>query len=185
MITIDDYRTAVEFLAKHKLNFDIKNKGDDYAEIILTNIFVNSTKTIRIAANDLRNKVVDSPEYQDALCSFLSKEGTTLKIIVAHLPDSFNEISNNNIYRRLRLHPAFEEGRISIRIAGKDRFFLNDRPINFCVADGTMYRIENDIDKRTAICNFGNQDKAIELESIFDRAFSTINDDFDLKKVFK
>lgn len=184
MFTIDDYKEAVSYFASRKQNFSIKNEGDDCARVIFTNIFLNASKEIRIAANTLRNNVVDSPEYQDALTSFLSREGATLHIIIHNLPDNVGEKTNTNVYRRLFLHPAYKEGRVVIKNAGTDRFFIEKKPVNFCVADGIMYRLENDIVKRTAICNFGNSDKAVPMEKVFDEVFNSLDANVDLNQYF-
>ena len=91
MVTIDDYRKAVEYFAINKRNFNINNEGDEYAKVIFTNIFANAKKTVRIAANTLRNTVVDSPEYQDALDQFLFRQDSQLYIIISHLPETARE----------------------------------------------------------------------------------------------
>ena len=185
MFSIEEYKEAVSFLACSHRNFNIKNEGNDYARVILTNIFFNATKSIRMAANTLRNSIVDSSEYLDSLDSFLGRSGATLQIIVHHLPDNARENSNSNIYRRLCLNPAYDEGRIKVKSAdGRNRFFLGERPINFCVADSLMFRMEDDVEKRTALCNFGNESKAKELELAFDTIFEEIPSIINLKELF-
>ena len=184
MTSLEEYRQAVEYLAKEKMDFDIHNEGNDCAKVIFANIFVNAKQTVRIVANTLRNEVVDSPDYQDALDSFLSNEKAELKIIINHLPENAKEDSVNNIYRRLHRHPSYLAGRIQIREAGRDMFHIGDKPANFCVADGTMSRIERDVVKRNALCNFGNKDRAVKLEEIFDRGFSSIQNVVDLNQLF-
>lgn len=184
MTSLEEYRQAVEYLASQKKDFDIHNEGNDCAKVIFSNIFLNAKKTVRIAANTLRNEVVDSAEYQDALDAFLSNEGAELKIIIHNLPESATEDSSSNIYRRLYRHPSFLTGRIQIRNANGDLFRLGVKPVNFCVADGVMSRIENDVVKRNALCNFGRKDRAAKLEEIFDRGFSSIQDVVDLKLMF-
>lgn len=184
MFSMEEYKEAVRYFASKKKNFDIHNEGNDCAKVIFTNLFLNASNEIRIVANTLRNPVVDSPDYQDALCSFLAREDSTLHIIINHLPDTVGDATNQNIYRRLYLHPAYKEGRIIIKNAGRDRFFLRKKPVNFCVADGLMYRVENDIEKRTAFCNFGNPEKAEPLERLFDNVFDKIEDKVDLNNYF-
>lgn len=184
MTPIDEYRQAIEFLASQKLNFDIHNEGDEYAKVVLSNIFMNARNFVRIAANSLRNVVVDSQEYLDALCIFLGRGNTLLNIIISELPENASEESNFNIYRRLFLNPAYAEGRIHIKNAEKSLFSLDEKPANFCVADGLMYRIENDIVKRTALCNFGNKTRALKLEDVFDKGFNNLENEVDLNNLF-
>jgi len=184
MASIEEYRKAVEYLAAQKRNFDIHNEGDEYAKVIFTNMFLNARKTLRIAANTLRNSVVDSPEYLDALDSFLGRECTTLQIVISHLPDNASENSNYNIYRRLWLNPAYSQGRIHIKNANRSVFHICGTPANFCVADSLMYRIENNIERRTALCNFGNSSRAKLLEERFDEGYNSIEQELDLSLVF-
>ncbi len=183
MASIEEYCKAVEYLAAQKRDFDIHNEGDEYAKVIFTNLFLNARKTLRIAANTLRNPVVDSPEYLNALDSFLGREGTTLQIIISHLPENASEDSNFNIYRRLRLNPAYSQGRIHIKNANRYVFRIGETPTNFCVADSLMYRIENNIDRRTALCNFGNSSRARLLEERFDEGYNSIEQELDLSLV--
>lgn len=184
MTSLEEYRLAVEYLASQKKDFDIHNEGNECAKVIFANIFINAKSTVRIAAKTLRNDVVDSSEYQDALDSFLSNEGAVLKIIISCLPENATEDSPNNIYRRLQRHPAYLSGRIQIRNANRDMFHLGTQPANFCVADGIMSRIENDVVKRNALCNFGKKDRAAKLEEVFDKGFSSIKDVVDLNQLF-
>lgn len=184
MTSLEEYQQAVEYLASQKKDFDIHNEGNDCAKVIFSNIFMNAKKSVRIAANTMRNDVVDSPEYQNALDAFLSNEGAELKIIIRKLPDNATEDSSNNIYRRLYRHPAYLSGRIQIRNANRDLFHLGAKPANFCVADGIMSRIENDVIKRNALCNFGRKERAIKLEEIFDQGFSSVQEVVDLKQLF-
>lgn len=184
MESMEEYRRAVEYLASQKMDFDIHNEGDEYAKVVFSNLFINARKTVRIAANTMRNNVVDSQEYQDALDSFLGREGTSLQIIISQLPDNALEDSTSNIYRRLSLNPAYSAGRIHIKNANRPLFMMHDKPVNFCVADGKMYRVENDIEKRTALCNFGNSRRAVFLEDVFDRGYGLLGEELDLNQLF-
>ncbi len=184
MFSIEEYKAAVQFFASSHKDYDIKNEGDDCARVIFTNLFLNARQTVRMVANTLRNDVVDSNEYLDSLGSFLGREGSKLQILIHHLPDNAREESASNIYLRLRRHPAYEQGRIEIKKTGGDRFFLGEKPVNFCVADSLMYRLEDDIEKRTALCNFGNYDKAVSLETAFDKVFGSIKEKVELTELF-
>ena len=184
MFSLEEYKAAVEFFASSNRNFDIKNEGNDCARVVFTNLFLNAKQRIRMVAHTLRNEVVDATEYQDGLDSFLARENAKLEVIIHHLPMTAKEDVVSNLYRRLRFNPAYEEGRVEIKVAGRDRFFLRDKPVNFCVADSMMYRLENDIEKRSAICNFGDKRRAAGLESAFDYVFDSINETINLKELF-
>ena len=187
MFSIEEYKEAVEFLSKHKMNYVIQNEGDEHAKVIFTSIFRTAEHHIRLAANTLRNQVVDSREYQDALDIFLGKGDTQLDIIINHIPDSITQQTGDNIYKRLRYNPAYEQKRIRIKTANGEHFYLGDnydKPINFCVADERIYRIENDIEKRKAIVNFNDPSKSGELRNVFDNAFDKLQTTVDLMQYF-
>ncbi len=188
MFSIDEYKEAVRFLSTQKIDFVIQNEGDEHAKVIFTNMFRTAEHHIRLAANTLRNPVVDSREYQDALDIFLGKGDTQLDIIINHIPESISQQSSDNIYQRLRHNPAYGQGRIRIKTANGNHFYLGDnqdKPINFCVADGRMYRIENDIEKRTAFVNFNDPDKSDELGNVFDNTFNKLQESVDLTQYFE
>lgn len=187
MFTIEEYKEAVDFLSTHKKNIVIQNEGDEHAKIIFSGLFKTAEHYVKLAANTLRNPVVDSSDYQNSLDIFLHKENARLDIIVNHVPETISEQSNNNIYQRLRRNPAYNEGRIRIKSADGNHFFMGGdqaNPINFCVADGRMYRIEDNIEQRTAIVNFNDPIKSEELEKVFDKAFAELTTDVDLKQYF-
>lgn len=184
MFSLEEYKEAVRYFASSHKNYNIKNEGDNCARVVFANLFLNAKKRIRMVANTLRNAVVDSQEYQDGLDSFLARKDAKLEILIHHLPETAREDVVSNIYRRLSRNPAFQEGRVEIKIAGHDCFFLAKKPINFCVADGLMYRLEDDIEKRTAICNFGDKRRAEELEAAFDRVFASVSETVNLGTMF-
>jgi hypothetical protein len=65
--SLKNYRKAVEFPAKNRVDNLIFNAGDDHAKIIFQNIFRNCDDKIRLLAGNLQNEVAKSGDYLDSL----------------------------------------------------------------------------------------------------------------------
>ena len=184
---MEEYRRTVEAYAARHENYLFHNEGNEHALIIFENIFKNANDTIRIAANNLCNsEVVDRKEYIEPLIEFLDNGGT-LKILLKDTPNPNNEEfkSVNCLYRALFNHEAYKKGAISIKTGnGKCFHDTEHKEIHFCTADGHMYRLENDIVERKAICNFGDEVKTKELDTLFDRVYNSITNNVVLEPYF-
>ena len=170
---LEIYAREVEKDAKEGTDYLYHNEGNDHARIICTNIFKNAKTEIRIAANRLYNdEVVNTPEYISSMKEFLDKPKTILKILIVEAPKVEDVKKDNTFYGMLFEHPAFKEGRITIK-EGRGKSFSdnNGNKVNFCTADDRMYRYETDITRRKAVANFGDQKRSKELKEIFDRVY--------------
>lgn len=185
---MEEYRRTVEAYAYHHENYLFHNEGNKHALIIFENIFKNAKNTIRIAANNLCNsEVVDRKEYIEPLIKFLDNGGA-LSILLKDAPCPTNEELKNTycLFRALYNHEAYKNGIVKIK-SGDGKFFHdnNGHEIHFCTADGHMYRIENDIVERKAICNFGDEVKTKELDNLFDGVFDSIHHNIFLESYFE
>ena len=172
---LEVYKKAVEEDARKGTDFLYHNKGNEHALIICTNIFKNANHEIRIAANQLYNdEVVNTLEYIESMRTFLDKDGTMLKILIAQAPPKESVKRDGTLYGMIYEHPAYAKGRVQIRHGyGKSFTGMDKNPVNFCTADDKMYRFENDIISRKAIANFGDQERAIEFREIFDSVYNS------------
>ena len=124
---------------------------------------------MRIAAESLTNlEVANNQEYLTALQFFLDRPETQLQILLSDAPQKPFEY---DLFRMLRGHEAYREGRVEIRDGKGRNFRRNGLVCHFCTADSRMYRIETDITNRKAECNFGDKSTTEFLERIFDEAF--------------
>lgn len=171
---MDDYRKAVEYYASNHLNYLFHNKGPEHAKIIFENIFKVANEHIRIAANNLWNtEVVNTQEYIDALRTFLDKPNSKLDIILTNEPN-WNEVKAdeaNNIYKLLLNYKS----KVRIKTGEGKNFRKTDtnQIVHLCTADDSIYRLEDNIDERTAICNFKDEKTVSELNKIFDGVFNS------------
>ena len=176
LFTMEEYKNAVKYYADEKKDYLFHNQGSVHAKIIFENIFRTASDHIRIAANNLWNKdVVNTPEYLTALESFLDKPNTKLDILLINEPP-INEVRQeceSNIYKMLFEHRAYRAGRIQIHCGNGKSFKRKDKVIHFCTADGRMYRLESDVEQRSATCNFNDAEQTTILDINFDRNFPT------------
>lgn len=184
---MEEYRRTVEAYAAQHENYLFHNEGNEHALIIFENIFKNANKTIRIAANNLCNsEVVDRAEYIDPLIKFLDNGGV-LKVLLKETPNVGNDElrKEKSLYRALYNHEAYKNGNVLLK-SGNGKCFhdAKHKEVHFCTADGHMYRLENDIEQRKAICNFGDSNKTKELDTVFDRVFDSINTVVRLEQYF-
>lgn len=172
---MDDYRKAVEYYASNHLNYLFHNKGPEHARIIFENIFKVANEHIRIAANNLWNpEVVNTREYIDALSNFLDKTGSKLDIILTNEPDwniVKKTMDDRNIYKLLLKYSS----KVRIRNGEGKSFKTTDTQtvVHLCTADDSIYRLEDNIEERTAICNFGDKKTVSGLNKIFDTVFNS------------
>ena len=168
-LTTQAYEQIVETYAKEKTNFLFHNQGNVHALIVFKSIFRNAVSRVRIAAESLTNlEVANNQEYLTALQIFLDRPETQLQILLSDAPQKPFEY---DLFRMLRSHEAYREGRVEIRDGKSRNFRRNGLVCHFCTADSRMYRIETDITNRKAECNFGDKSTTEFLERIFDEAF--------------
>lgn len=183
------YREAVSYLAKNKVNNLLHNAGNEHALIIFENIFKNAVQEICIVAKDLNNEeVVLKPSYLSGLSEFLDKNDVKLKVLVSEFDSDTISSEEDSFFRRVFNSKAYKEGRVEIKNSNGMGFrnsAYGNSVLHFCVADGIMFRLETDIERRKAICNFGDQVFTSELRKAFNMGFdnerSTI---IDLNQLF-
>ena len=187
-IISEEYRNAVESYARERKNYTFHNKGNEHAKIILPLIFRNAKREVRIAAQNLWNQeLVNTSEYIESAKSYLDKQNTTFHIIVTNFPKKEIEkaLEINSFYKMWSQHPAYDEKRVIVKDSHGRSFKQNGNPVNFCTADGSMYRLEVDIQNRMALCNFNDPNETAKMNTVFDRAWKELEgNDVDLKQCF-
>ncbi|MDR0658443.1 MAG: hypothetical protein LBG18_05870 [Mediterranea sp.] len=182
---MEDYKKAVEYYALKRINDLLHNEGNEHALIIFENIFKNAKKHIRIAARDLSNKqVANTCGYINAMKIFLEKKDAKLDILLVKFNKDVTEIQENNFFRFLFETDAYKNNNVRIKDSNGKCFSLKNEEVHFCTADSHMYRIEDDVIKRSARCNFGDESGTKNLEDKFDNAFGSIDKTVDLKEYF-
>lgn len=181
MDTMEQYRIAVKDYASKNVDYLFHNEGNEHALIILTNIFENAKDHIRIAANQLYNdEVVNTEAYVNAIKAFLDKGDTRLSVIITKRPE-VDEVRRrsikNTLYWMLYNHKAYRQRRVIIKEGnGKSFYDGKNQQINFCTGDVKMYRLEDDIENRKAVANFGDEETTTKFAEKFDTVFSELEE---------
>lgn len=170
MTKYPEYKRFIHQLVESRENRTFLNSDEDHALDVLVEIFQLAQKKIRIFAGCLCRHVGNQPEYIVALSEFIERGGE-LEILL----NAFEEESarTSNLYKRLAYYKS--EGKpIIIKQTAAKPYLSNDpdkKEVHFTIGDDMAYRIETDINKRTAECNFNNPIVAKITADFFDSLF--------------
>lgn len=181
---MDKYRYFVTNLAQNSINRVFLNSDEEHALEVLVQLFKISKSVIRIFAGSLCHHVGNKPEYIIALSEFIERGGTLLILL-----NNYNEenAKASNLYKRLAYYKA-KNMPIVIKTTPSHPYFTDDpekKEVHFTVGDDNSYRIETDINKRTAECNFSNPIIAKQISDFFDTLFNrSDSEEINLIKLF-
>jgi hypothetical protein len=167
------YIEYISLLSYNKVNKDFSNSDEEHAIEVLVKIFEQSNDHIRIFAKSLcNNEVSNSPKYITALSDFIERGG---KVEIAVNSYDEEKIRQSNLFRRLAYYFT-QKKEIKVYKAEAKPYISSDserKDVHFTIGDDVAYRLETDIEKRTAICNFNNPEKVKILIDLFERIKST------------
>jgi hypothetical protein len=180
-----NYKEYVSFLAQNKINKTFINSDEEHALDVFVNLFKSAEKIVRIFAGCLTSKVSNESEYIIAISDFIERGGE-IKILL----NKYNETaaSSSNLIKRLSFYKYLEKPILVKRTEVKPYFASdpNKNEIHFTVIDNLSYRIETDVEARTADCNFNNEPLATNIVTFFDKVFESIDSiDVDIISLFK
>lgn len=180
-----NYKEFVMALSVSGENKTFLNSDEDHALEVLVRIFQTAQKEVRIFAGCLCHHVGNKQEYIIALSEFLERGGS-LKILLNKYDKEIAKSSG--LYKRLAYYKE-KDFPIVVKETQAHPFFTSDpdkKEIHFTVADEKSYRIETDIEKRTAECNFNNPNLAKGITTFFDGLFLREDaKEIDLIKLFE
>lgn len=162
------YIEYISLLSANKVDKDFANSNTEKAKEVLVKIFEQSKEFIRIFAGSLcNNDVSNSPKYILALSDFIERGG---KVEIAI--NSYNEenIRQSDLFKRLSYYIA-EGKHVQIYKTDVKPHLTNDpekKEVHFTIGDDIAYRLETDVDNRTAVCNFNSPERAKSLIEFFD-----------------
>jgi ribosomal protein L33 len=170
---LEDYRKAVEFLAKNKVDNLILNAGNDHAKIIFQNIFVNCEKRIRLLAGNLQNEVTKDADYISSLKHFLQVKDSKLEVLLDGF-DRFKKTSEVEVFRVLWSYKdkvTLKSTDAKFYVTKQNRDSTKEKVrVHFCTGDAGMYRLETNTQTRAAHCNFNDRVFVETLNNLFDKA---------------
>lgn len=171
MIQIEQYRNYVKHLAANEEPRTFLNEDEDHALEVLIQLFSISKQEVRIFAGCLCKHVGDKDEYVIAISDFIERGGR-LKILL----NAYDEecVRNSNLYRRLYYYKTIGK-EIIVKTTEAHPYLTKDKDkneVHFTIGDNKSYRIETDVNNRTAECNFNNPQLAVLLVKFFDNIFN-------------
>ena len=183
-MTQDKYKDFIALIAKSGENRTFLNSDEHHALAVLVQLFQIAQHEIRIFAGGLCKHVGNQPEYIVALSEFIERGGT-LHILLNNF--DVNCARTSNLYKRLAYYKS-KDYPIVIKRTNLKPYRTEDpgkKEVHFTIGDECAYRIETDIDKRTAECNFANpilaEQTAVFFDSLFERSDSV---EIDITKLF-
>lgn len=179
-----NYVTYIKQLANSKSNVEFLNSDEEHALAVLCQIIRSTEHELRIFAGALCSSVPSNPEYISALSDFIEKGG---KLVVALNAFSREEAMNSNLFKRLAYYIELSKD-IHIYSTGAHPYLVSDpqkNEIHFTIGDNCSYRVETDIAKKTAKCNFNNPEAAANLIEFFDKIIANKDHSSEITEVVK
>lgn len=161
------------------------NSNNEKALSVFIELFERSRTEIKIYAGQLCNdEVSNDPKYIIAISNFIERGGRVRIILNNYDAD---RALNSPLFRRLALYKS--EGKDIVVKSAKGRLVStlddNKNEIHFCVADNISYRLETNINERTAQCDFNAPELSQALSDIYDSIFEKETSvEVDLVKLF-
>lgn len=183
-MTLSEYKAFVHYQASIQGGKDFLNCDEEKMKTVYLEMLNNAQKEFRIFAGTLACSVTNSSEYIETLSDFIERGGW-LHILL----NNYNEeiVLQSQLFKRLAYYKSI--GREIIVKRSVDHPFIvtaeGHKDVHFALGDRLSYRLETDIEKRTAICNMNNPEKAVKFVDFFDKLFEKPeNTEIDLVKLF-
>ncbi len=162
---MENYKKHISYLAKNKISQIFSNSGEEHALEVFSQIFSESKEVICIFAESLCSHVPQNPQYIQLLSEFVEKGGK-LEIILNNF--NIEKTLESSVIKRLAYF--ISEGNENIELYQTDvTAYAGKQEMHFTVADNHIYRMEIDIEKRVANCNFNDEDVAGKLMDLFNK----------------
>ncbi|MDR1729992.1 MAG: hypothetical protein LBR52_04950 [Prevotellaceae bacterium] len=187
---MENYRKFIKHLSNSQSPKEFLNSDEDHALVIFEQLFSQAKKDIRIFAgslccdSDKNYHVANDSQYISALSEFVERGGK-VKIIL----NDFNPVAavKSNLMRRLLYYKVEFHDRIEIKTTTTKLSYKEDveqKSIHFTVIDNNAYRIETNIEQRSATGSFNNEEVAVGLIRIFDDIYQNKSQNLDIVKLF-
>lgn len=164
------YKDFVKWLSDNNDGRIFLNSDPDHALVVVAQIFRQSADEVRIFANNLCHTIGNEPEYITALSDFIERDGK-----VRILLNGYDEecAKDSNLYRRLAYYKSIGKDIIIKTTTAKPYLKADEeqKEVHFTIGDKKSYRIETDINKRTAECSMDNAPVASMAAEFFDELF--------------
>lgn len=174
-LTNDDFRIFIGKKASEKSKSIFKNGSPENANLVAANIFKHSTR-VRIYAENMDGKIGDSlPDYYEEATKFLSKPDSVLTIVLDRVEEKKSKAFEyflafkKDHSTKLKIYKASDQFVKSIKKYQVDGH--ND--LHFMTGDINKFRLEYDINSKSAYFSFNNLDITKPLTTEFDANLSS------------
>ena len=184
-MTQQQFKEFVHQLALANQDFDFLNSDEDKMKIVYMEMLNNSQHEFRIFAGTLACNTTNSPDFVETMSDYIERGGSLYILLNDYKEDI---IFQSQLFKRLAFYKL--KGRDIVVRKSADHPFIKTpdgkKKVHFAIGDKNSYRIETDIENRTAICNMNNVLKAGEFASFFDELFQKAEgDEINLLTLFK
>lgn len=184
-MTQQQYKEFVHCQALFKTGINFLNSDEDKMKTVYVEMLNNAKSEFRIFAGTLACDVTNSSDFIETLSDYIERGGC-LHILL----NNYNEdaVLQSQLFKRLAYYKSIGRD-IVVKISLDHPYILTAegrKDVHFALGDRNSYRLETDIEKRTAICNMNNPEKAVKFVNFFDQLFAKPeNTEIDLAKLFK
>ena len=184
-MTIQKYKEFVHYQASHQTGLNFLNSDEDKMKTVYIEMLNNAQTEFRIFAGTLACDVTNSSEFVETLSDYIERGGF-LHILLNDYDEE--KVLQSQLFKRLAYY-QFHKKEIIVR-QSTDHPYINTqegiRYVHFALGDKSSYRVETDINNRTAICNMSNPELTIKYATFFDDLFCKAkNSEINLVKLFK
>ncbi len=184
MENLDEYRKLLRFFAEKGSNRMFPNDSKNHASVVLETIYDFSKEKVRIYTDKMSGSFSSDEKAIKALYNFLSKQNTSVEILVED--DSLVKNKNSDFYKKIINFDENKKNRIITKKSNQNfknslkSFSKNGEIFYFTLGDKSMYRLQA-IDKNeqqeklySAFVCFNDTISVSKISEIFDTHFYTL-----------
>lgn len=169
-MTLKQYKDFVHLQALSESGLNFLNSDEDKMKTVYIEMLNNATSEFRIFAGSLTCDVTNSSEFIETLSDYIERGGF-LHILLNDYKKE--KVIESQLFKRLAYY-QYQKKPVVVK-QSIDHPYINtqDGPtyIHFALGDKTSYRVETDINQRTAICNMNNPELTTKYADYFDKLF--------------
>ncbi len=184
-MTQQQYKEFVHIQALTKSGLNFLNSDEEKMKTVYMEMLNNANSEFRIFAGTLACDVTNSTDFVETLSDYIERGGF-LHILLNDYDE--NVVLQSQLFKRLAYYQTQKKDVVVKRSIDHPYIKTQEgqKYVHFALGDKMSYRVETDIEKRTAICNMNNPDLTSKYVSFFDELFvKPENTEINLVELFK
>lgn len=174
IVNIQEFKKAVDLLAKKQESYPIKHYGGEQSAIVLGTIFKYSEDVVKMFVGDLKGDVSNHDFYIEQFKNFIVRGGK-IKVLIQ---DDAN-VQRSKVKELLDMYSSMKA---SINIIETNRKFVieengEEKEIHFAIGDNKYIRIEDDIEKYSGVASFNSPEIVKMLDTQFEAIYQEAKDE--------